>query len=76
MSQTRADLGRKLEQLQGKAHELTPRQYLRRHMPDYALDRAIGAVLTVAGIVLAWNTYQRSSRRARVHQALAAYGCS
>ena len=75
MTETRADLDRKLSQLQAKAHDLTPRRYVQRHMPEYALDRAIGAVLTAVGTVMAWRLYRRSARRSAVHQALVSYGC-
>jgi uncharacterized membrane protein YccC len=75
MNQTRAELDSKLTQLQERAKDMTPRRYVQRHMPSYALDRAIGAVLTMAGTMMAWRMYRRSSRRARIRQALVSYGC-
>ena len=75
MSQTRTDLDHKLELLQVRAREMTPRRYVQRHMPDYPVDRAIGAGLTVAGLFMAWRMYQgRSARRAQVRQAMESYG--
>jgi hypothetical protein len=58
MSQTRADLDRKLDQLQARAREMAPRRYVERHMPDYPLDRAIGAVLTTIGLIMAWRRWR------------------
>lgn len=75
MNQTRADLDRKLERLQLRAHELTPRRYVQRHMPDYPIDRVIGAGLTIAGLFMAWRMYQgRAVRRARIRAAMESYG--
>jgi hypothetical protein len=70
MSQTRASLDQKIARLEERARELHPRRY----MPDYMLDRAIGAVLTFIGTRLAWRQYSaRFGRRARVRAALASY---
>lgn len=75
MSQTRADLDRKLELLQRRARDLTPRRYVERHMPDYAAERAAGALLTIAGLFMAWRMYQgRVRRRAQVRAAMESYG--
>jgi hypothetical protein len=75
MTQTRADLDRKLELLQVRAREMTPRRYVQRHMPDYPVDRAIGAALTMAGVFKAWRMYQgRVARRAKVRAAMESYG--
>ena len=75
MSQTRADLDRKLELLQGRARELTPRRYVQRHMPDYPVERAVGAALTIGGLFMAWRMYQRrTTRRAQVRAAMESYG--
>jgi hypothetical protein len=75
MSHTRADLDRKLALLQERAREMTPRRYVERHMPDYAVERAAGALLTIAGLFMAWRMYQsRALRRAKVRAAMESYG--
>jgi hypothetical protein len=75
MSQTRAQLDRKLAQLEERARELSPKRYARNHMPEYFVDRAIGGVLTAVGLLMAWKQLRAMrSRRARVRQALVAYG--
>ncbi len=63
MSQTRAELDYKISQLQRKAHDMTPRSVVSRHMPERALDYAIGGVLAVVGASMAWG--QLRSRRNR-----------
>lgn len=75
MSQTRRDLDQKLSQLQERAHEMSPRRVVQRHMPEYMLERVIGGVLTLVGVKMAWRLYQdRFRRRARVRAAMASYG--
>jgi hypothetical protein len=75
MNHTRADLDSKLTRLQARARELRPKAVARRYMPDYALDRAIGAVLTLIGTRMAWSTWRsRANRRARIQAAFASYG--
>ena len=70
MTQTRAELDRKIARLEARAHELSPRAYARRHMPDYFADRAIGAVLTVVGLRMAWKMYKkRANRREQMRAA-------
>jgi hypothetical protein len=61
MTQTRADLERKLEQLQERARQLTPRRVVQRSLPDYFADRVIGSILTLAGVRMAWKQI-RSNR--------------
>jgi hypothetical protein len=65
MTQTRADLDYKLSQLEAKARDMTPRAYVRRHMPDvrrympeYPWDRAIGGALLAVGGWMAWRRYR------------------
>jgi hypothetical protein len=75
MNHTRADLDWKLTRLQARARDLRPKAMARRYMPDYALDRTIGAVLTLIGTRMAWSTWRnRANRRARIQSALASYG--
>jgi hypothetical protein len=75
MSHTRADLDRKLGLLQERAREMTPRRYVQRHMPEYPVERAAGALLTLAGVFMAWRMYQgRVRRRAQVRAAMESYG--
>ena len=75
MSQTRADLDRKITQLEERARELTPRRYMQRHLPDHMPQRAIGAVLTMLGIAMAWRMHRaRSARRSQVREAMVSYG--
>ena len=75
MTQTRVDLERKLERLRFRAREMMPRRYAQRHMPDYPVERVIGAALTVAGLLMARRMYQgRSARRVKVRQAMESYG--
>ena len=63
MSHTRAELDRKITQLESRARELTPLELTRRYVPEYAVDRTIGAVLTMIGVRLAWGMYRRRGRR-------------
>jgi hypothetical protein len=65
MSETRAELDRKLTRLEARAHNLTPRQLTHRYVPEYFVDRVIGGVLTLVGIRLAWAMYKKNARRAR-----------
>jgi hypothetical protein len=75
MSQTRVDLDQKLTRLEARAEQLRPRTVARRYLPDYPLDRAIGAVLTFIGTRMAWRHYQNGvSRKAQVRTAMESYG--
>jgi hypothetical protein len=69
MTRTRAELDRKLTLLEERAQELTPQRYWERHKPDFFLDRAIGAMLTVIGLRMALGMVRRSRRR-RVRTAV------
>ena len=55
MSQTRAELDRKLSELEARAHDLTPRAVAKRYIPENALDYAIGGLLTIIGTRMAWR---------------------
>lgn len=75
MSQTRADLDRKLAELEARARDMTPRRVVQRNLPEYFADRVIGGILTLAGLRMAWRQYRdRFHRRARVRAAMASYG--
>ena len=74
MSQTRAELDRKISRLEARAHEFTPRQLTRRYMPEYFVDRVIGGILTLIGARLAWGMYRkRSNDRERIKTIASAY---
>jgi hypothetical protein len=75
MSQTRAELDRKLTQLEARARELTPKRLSQRYMPEYLWERVIGSALTLVGLKMAWSQYRtRQHRRSRVRGAMTAYG--
>ena len=75
MSQTRAELDWKPARLEARARELRPSNVARRYMPDYPLDRAIGAVLTLIGARMAWTQWRnRRNRREEIQAAFASYG--
>jgi hypothetical protein len=75
MSQRRAELDRKLTRLEARARELTPRRLSQRYMPEYLLDRAVGGLLTLVGLRMAWAGYrQRTTRRERIREAIESYG--
>jgi hypothetical protein len=74
MSRTRAEIDRKLALLEARAEALTPRRLVQRYVPPYALDRAIGALLIVVGLRMAWSQLRQRERRARVRAALDSYG--
>jgi hypothetical protein len=69
MSQTRAELDRKIAQLEARARELTPRELSRRYVPEYFVDQVIGGVLVLVGIQLAWTMRRRRARRREVLRA-------
>jgi hypothetical protein len=72
MSRTRAELDDKLVRLQARVSELTPQRLTERYVPDYFVDRVIGAVLTAVGVKMAWSMYrQRRNRRERMRTVLA-----
>jgi hypothetical protein len=75
MMRTRANLDRKIAELETRARDLAPRRYAQRHLPDHALDRAIGGVLTLMGLRMAWKQFRnRQGRREQVRAQVAAYG--
>ena len=75
MSHTRAALDRKLTLLEARAREMTPRQLSQRYLPEYFAERAIGGVLTVIGLKMAWSMYRkRRQRREALRTALMAFG--
>ncbi len=77
MIRTRANLDRKIGELEERAREFTPRRYAERHLPEHALDRAIGGILTLVGLRMAWKQYRyrhRHARREQLRAAVANYG--
>jgi hypothetical protein len=76
MSRTRAELDDKLTRLQVRMSELTPQRLSQRYVPEYFLDRAIGGMLTVIGLKMAWSQFRgrRHVHKDRVRAQLAAYG--
>jgi hypothetical protein len=73
MSHTRAELDQKLALLEMRARELRPQAVARRYLPDYPIDRAIGAVLTLIGSRMAWKQWRgHNGRRERLQASLAA----
>jgi hypothetical protein len=75
MMRTRADLDLKIAQLEARARDLTPHRYAQRYLPDNALDRAVGGILTLVGLRMAWKQVrQRRNRRAQLRAAVAGYG--
>ena len=72
MSQTRHAIDAKIDRLEQRARELTPRRYWARHRPEFLWDQVIGGALTVAGLVLAFTHYRRKPV-ARPHPHAAYY---
>jgi hypothetical protein len=63
MSQTRAELDKKITLLESRARELTPREYAKRHLPEYWAEQVIGTMLTFAGAIMAWKAYRKVPAR-------------
>ena len=75
MSETRAQLDRKIALLEERARNFSPKRYARDHMPEYFIDRVIGVVLTLIGVKMALGQIRAArSHRARVRAALESYG--
>ncbi len=75
MSETRAELDRKLTLLEERAREFSPKRYARDHMPEYFVDRVVGGLLTLIGASMMWRQIRaRRNHRERVREALVAYG--
>ena len=60
MSRTREQLDQKLSLLQEKVSDLTPRRVVQRYMPEYFADRALGGILTLIGLKMAWSRYRHT----------------
>ena len=60
MSRTREQLDQKLSLLRGKVNDLTPRRVAQRYVPEYFADRALGGILTLIGLKMAWSRYRRN----------------
>ena len=63
MSQTKAELDYKISQLQRKVNGVTPRSVVSRFMPERALDYALGGVLTLVGVKMAWGRLRAQHNR-------------
>lgn len=75
MSQTRAEIDRKLALLEARAREFTPRRLSERYIPPHTVDRAVGGLLMLIGLRIAWSLWRaRGTRRRRVRAALESYG--
>ena len=59
ISRTRANLDRKLSQLEARARELTPRRYARRIVRERIFEQVVGSALMCAGALLAWRRRPR-----------------
>jgi len=74
MSQTRAELDRKLTQLEARAREFRPRELTRRYVPEYFVDQVLGGVLTLVGVGLAVGNFRRrATRRRNIRAAMGGY---
>lgn len=75
MSQTRAELDRKLTLLETRVSEITPQRLAERYLPEYFVDQAIGGMLTAIGLTMAWSQYRSRQKRHRrqLRGELAAY---
>lgn len=70
MSVTRASLDRRIAELEERAHELTPRVYAQRHLPEFWAEQLIGSALTITGLWMAFRLYRaRTNRRAHMRAA-------
>ena len=61
MRQTRAELDRKITELEARAHKITPRAVAQRYLPENTLDYAIGGILTLVGTRMAWRRLRATS---------------
>ena len=62
MSRTREQLDQKLSRLQEKVNDMTPGRLAKRYVPVHFADRALGSVLTLIGLKMAWSRYRRLHR--------------
>jgi hypothetical protein len=75
MSETRAQLDRKIALLEERARNFSPKRYARDHLPEHFIDRVIGAVLTLIGVRMVLGQIRAArNHRARVRAALESYG--
>ena len=65
MSRTREQLDQKLSLLRGKVNDLTPRRMAQRYVPEYFADRALGGVLTLIGLKMAWSRYRAATKHTK-----------
>jgi hypothetical protein len=62
ISQTRADLDRKISRLEARARELTPRRYATRLAHERRIQQIAGAILLCAGGLFVWKRWPRRAR--------------
>jgi len=74
MTRTREELDGKIALLQARVTELSPQRLTRRYFSNYSLDRALGAVLMLVGLKMAWSRYRWQRHRAALRAELAAHG--
>jgi hypothetical protein len=76
MSRTRAELDRKITQLEARVREFTPHHLKERYVSEFFVDRLIGGILTLVGLRLAWGMYRQrhSHHRDDVRAMATAYG--
>jgi hypothetical protein len=73
ITQTRQALDTKIDRLEERVRDLAPRRVWARNKPDFLADRAIGGVLTLAGLILAWKQFRRAGRPHPVDEIGPAY---
>ena len=73
MTQTRHALDTKIDRLEERVRDMSPRRVWERNKPDFFADRSIGAALTIAGLVLAWKQFRRARRGRLVYEEGPAY---
>ena len=62
ITQTRAELDRKLARLEARAKDLTPRRAVRRFVHERRFEQLVGIVLVCAGALVAWKRRPRHAR--------------
>lgn len=63
MSRTREQLDQKLSLLRDKVNDMTPRRLAQRYVPERFADQALGSVLALIGLKMAWSQYRKLTQR-------------